>query len=244
MPSTVDEGIPAKLAHRRTPTANDFPVPIGHTPSAGKRDQGLISPTQSSFTFTDEDLYPHAISTPCTMPSSPITRDFDRGTPGEGGSRATSVNGYTEQKELGRKRSQHYADTLTVREPLMSARDRVHKDSVIMAEVKTNVIVCAPHFALDRGDAHSLYHRLEMNSSFSASYLNTSLNATSAQPPQFSSPSTIPPASYLPAPSNPPTSSQSLLFLPKSHPQPTSETLPSPNRLCLPPWACYPIAAS
>ena len=144
MPSTVVDGIAVKLAHRRTPTANDFPIPIGHTPGVGKRDQGLVSPTQSSFTFTDEDLHPHAISTPVTMPSSPIARDIDRGIPGEGGSRAPSVNEYTEQKELARKRTQHYADTLAVREPLMSARDRVHKDSVIMAEVKTNVIVRSP----------------------------------------------------------------------------------------------------
>ena len=244
MHSTIGDGFSGKVAHRRTPTVNDFPIPSGHSFTVAKRDQGLVSPTQSSFTFSEEDQQPHAISTPCTMPSTPIIRDMDRGTPGEGGSRAPSVNGYAEQKELGRKRSQYFADSLACREPVMNFRDRVHKDSVIMADVKTNVIVRFPIFSLHRVILMIFsYARSETSSCSLASFPSTSPSATIARPHQSSSHWTTRPVSSSLGPSNPPISLLSPLSPLKSHLQPTNATQHSLNHLWQPRLECFPIAA-
>ena len=102
-----------------------------------KRDQGVVSPSKSSFTFSEEDQ-PYAMSTPPSINESPIARDTAQTTPAEFS--ATSSVAGSLRHELGRKRS--IQSILPFREPLFSAREKVHKDSVILAEVKTNVIVC------------------------------------------------------------------------------------------------------
>lgn len=150
MLSSIDDNIaPQKLAHRRTPTANDFPTPYGKDYgkdfTVNKRDQGLVSPTASSFSFIEDELQPHAVSTTGSiMEEKGVVRDLSRGTPGEG-SRAPSTNGESPVKELHKKKSQYYDTTFAGREPALSCRERVYKDSPILAEVKTNVIVLHRH---------------------------------------------------------------------------------------------------
>lgn len=69
-----------------------------------------------------------------------IARPIDRGTPGE--STYASINtGNQQQNELRRNKSQYYTEVFSYREPNLSPRDRISKDSVITAEIKTNVIV-------------------------------------------------------------------------------------------------------
>ena len=127
-----------------TPTADDFPTPAGQIFNVTKRDQGLISPAQSSFSFPDEDHPAHAISTtPDLLYEKPISRHLGRGAPGDG-ALLSKTNGSPLQVELRKKRSQFYGDVFAYREPNLSPRDRIYKDSVITAEVKTNVIVCVP----------------------------------------------------------------------------------------------------
>jgi hypothetical protein len=71
-----------------------------------------------------------------------ITRTLDRGTPGD---QAIFSNAKSpEQKELARRKSQYYNDVFAAREPSTSARERVLKDSPILADVRTNVIVSFP----------------------------------------------------------------------------------------------------
>lgn len=131
---------PPRSAHRRTPTANDFPIPAGQPFIVTKRDQGLISPTQSSFTFSEEEQMPHALSTRPSIDEKPIIRDIHRGTPGDG--TMTPKPGRNQQeKEICKKKSQYYNEVFTYRESSLNPRERVHKGSIIMAEVKTNVIV-------------------------------------------------------------------------------------------------------
>ncbi|KAG8528943.1 uncharacterized protein KY384_006632 [Bacidia gigantensis] len=132
--------LPAKLAHRRTPTAEDFPLPTKQPYVVTKRDQGLVSPAKSSFTFSDEEHLPHVFSSLPSMDDSPTVRVVERGTPGDL-STASSVENTPQHRELSRQRSQYYAETFANREPLVNPRDRVHKDSIIMADIKTNVIV-------------------------------------------------------------------------------------------------------
>ncbi|KAE8449094.1 hypothetical protein EG329_008477 [Mollisiaceae sp. DMI_Dod_QoI] len=68
-----------------------------------------------------------------------ITRDMSRGTPGE---QAILSNAKTsEQKALAKRKSQYYGEVFANREPIASARERVLRESPIMADVRTNVIV-------------------------------------------------------------------------------------------------------
>jgi hypothetical protein len=72
-----------------------------------------------------------------------ITRPIDRGTPGD---QAIFSDAKTpEQKELAKKKSQYYGDVFATREPNASARERVTKESPILADVRTNVIVSWPY---------------------------------------------------------------------------------------------------
>ncbi len=121
-------------------TAKDFPTPQGQVFSVTKRDRGLVSPTQSTFPFTAEDEA-HAIPTPReTMEEKALTRTMERGSPGDGAKTATAI-GTPQQQDLRKKKSQFYTEVFSYREPNLSPKERVYKDSVITAEVRTNVIV-------------------------------------------------------------------------------------------------------
>lgn len=68
-----------------------------------------------------------------------ITRNIDRGAPGD---RAIFSEGKTpEQKELAKKKSQYYGDIFAHREPNNSARERVARESPILADVRTSIII-------------------------------------------------------------------------------------------------------
>lgn len=98
-----------------------------------------MSPAESAFSFFDE-ASPHAVSASDLMEEKILARPIDRGTPGE--STYASINtGNQHQNELRRNKSQYYTEVFSYREPNLSPRDRISKDSVITAEIKTNVIV-------------------------------------------------------------------------------------------------------
>jgi hypothetical protein len=69
-----------------------------------------------------------------------ILRPMERGAPGDAALIAMVQRGDAE-KQLSRKRSQFYGEVFAVREGSGSARERITKDSMVMAEVRTNVIV-------------------------------------------------------------------------------------------------------
>lgn len=46
-----------------------------------------------------------------------------------------------EQKDLNKRRSQYYDDRFEVKEPAMTVRERITKESIVLAEIRTNVIV-------------------------------------------------------------------------------------------------------
>ena len=149
---------PIRSSHRRVPTANDFPVPGDYQPFPVKvRDQGLVSPAPSSFSFQDNEPPPiHAITPPSPTPSfshavSTPRNDLEkeimlqaitRGAPGDG--LPTSIPTRTPQeRDMARKKSMYYQQVFSYREPNLMPKDRVYRDSVITVEVKTNVIVRA-----------------------------------------------------------------------------------------------------
>ena len=71
-----------------------------------------------------------------------ITRNIDRGTPGD---QAIFSDAKTpEQRELAKRKSQYYGEVFATRESNSSARERVLRESPILADVRTNVIVSYP----------------------------------------------------------------------------------------------------
>jgi len=68
-----------------------------------------------------------------------IFRPIERGAPGD--QAIFSEFKTPEQIELAKRRSQYYGDAFAARESNSSARERISKDSMIMADVKTNVII-------------------------------------------------------------------------------------------------------
>lgn len=46
-----------------------------------------------------------------------------------------------ERREMSKRRSQYYEDVFAYREPHLSARERISRDSMVVADLRTNVIV-------------------------------------------------------------------------------------------------------
>ncbi|KAL8753715.1 MAG: hypothetical protein Q9199_004859 [Rusavskia elegans] len=109
-----------------------------------RRDNGLISPAKSTFSFADEAdsiPIPSAVSNkPDMIDETQISGPYGRGSPGDAALIAM-VNKDRTSTDLSRRKSQFYSEVFAYREPNLTARDRVHRYSVITAEVKTNVIV-------------------------------------------------------------------------------------------------------
>lgn len=71
-----------------------------------------------------------------------ITRNIDRGAPGDKAIFSDAKS--PEQKQLAKRKSQYYQDVFAARESNSSARERVLKESPVLADVRTNVIVSSP----------------------------------------------------------------------------------------------------
>lgn len=73
-----------------------------------------------------------------------LMRDIDRGAPGD--QAIFSDLKTPEQKQLAKRKSQHYNDAFANRESNSSARERVLRESTVMADVRTNVIVSGSRY--------------------------------------------------------------------------------------------------
>ncbi|KAA6406589.1 MAG: hypothetical protein FRX48_09644 [Lasallia pustulata] len=124
-----------------SPSPDQFPRPAGQSLSVSKRDNGIISPTKPTFTFLDED--------PADQDATPdsdlfdekrITRHMKRDPPGTRSVMSLS-NRSREEVESSERKSKFYGEVFAYREPHLSARDRISGDSIVTAELKTNVII-------------------------------------------------------------------------------------------------------
>lgn len=89
-----------------------------------------LPPSPAESDSADDQMPPTPSA--LTMEQQRITRDINRGSPGTKS---------PERRQLAEKGSQYYEDAFASREPLSSARERVSRESMIMADVRTNVIV-------------------------------------------------------------------------------------------------------
>lgn len=172
MYSPIPGGSISPIRRAHTPTASDFPVPASQEFKVTKRDKGLVSPSQSSFSFIDEEDQPiHAITSPRRIESRTPSRGPSRA-PSRGPSRKNSVdlsrargasidgaagylcNGIADDvvvqaetaRETGKARNQFYTEVFAYREPNITPKDRIYSDAIVTVEVKTNVIVNSPEF--------------------------------------------------------------------------------------------------
>ena len=76
---------------------------------------------------------------PRASQESRLMRPTLRGAPGE----RLKEPSTPQEKEVARKKSQYYQEQFAYRESNTSAKERITKDSMIMADVRTNVIVSA-----------------------------------------------------------------------------------------------------
>ncbi|PGH31058.1 hypothetical protein GX50_06166 [[Emmonsia] crescens] len=72
--------------------------------------------------------------------SNSITKELTRGTPTDGYPNRPLSKSFS-QLDIARKRSQYFNEAFTSREPYHTPRHRVNQDSVVVVEIKTNVIL-------------------------------------------------------------------------------------------------------
>lgn len=77
-----------------------------------------------------------------------------------------------QQQELRKKKSQFYTEVFSYREPNLSPKERIYKDSMVTAEVKTNVIVRVRLWSCGTAD-QALPFRSKMNTNSCKTFLST-----------------------------------------------------------------------
>lgn len=128
-----------------SPSPDQFPRPAGQTLSVSKRDHGVLSPTKSAFAFLDSDPAVRDVSPPSHhIDEKRLARHMKRDPPSSNPIMG-QPNRSRDAIESSEQKSKFYGEVFAYREPHLSARDRICRDSIVTAEVKTNVIVY-PHF--------------------------------------------------------------------------------------------------
>lgn len=121
---------------KAAPVENAFPTPPrGQTPEAQFRINGRHSPAPGKFLNMQR-----AQSTPPELTNDAKYHRFSRGTAGDLPD-SSGLEQTWSRMNLSKKRSQYYSDAFAYREPNNSARERVVRDSMIIAEVKLNCCV-------------------------------------------------------------------------------------------------------
>ncbi|KAL9116220.1 MAG: hypothetical protein Q9227_000591 [Pyrenula ochraceoflavens] len=107
---------------------------ISPTPmNLGKKNQG--SPGRVKQIGTKR-----AASTPPETLQDPLLRNINRGAPGDLPSIDTLQRNW-ERQQLSKKRSQYYTDSFAYRARTDCSKERVQKDSIIIAEIKVNCVL-------------------------------------------------------------------------------------------------------
>ena len=106
-----------------------------------RRENGVISPAPSTFSFDHEEPGPQGLRfRPDQTNEKHVSRKASRGT-GVDGTLLSVVKPDPQTTSLSKKKSQFYSEVFAYREPNITIRSKVHQYSVITAELKTNIIV-------------------------------------------------------------------------------------------------------
>lgn len=106
------------------------------------RENGHGSPFRTDFSFGKHDRSVKPVSTNSdSRDGKHMMRNISRGAPGDA-ALMSMVERSEEETQQCRRKSSFYGDVFAFRESNASVRDKVARESMVMAEVKTNVIVC------------------------------------------------------------------------------------------------------
>jgi hypothetical protein len=122
-----------------TNSANAFPKQAGATLLAPEPIGDHLSPSPSTFSFDGQNSPPKSVQDSdqaVGFDDARLTRPASRGVLAEKQSPNTPF-----QKVAPRKRAQYFEEQFAYKDDTSSARERVSKDSPIVAELRTNVIV-------------------------------------------------------------------------------------------------------
>ena len=148
---TLEVGSDRIRSHNSTPSVASTFQSSPNTALVNQTRGGAVLPIHLPPSPADSDMSiherPSSSHSARTREETRLTRKLDRGAPGD--QAIFSENKSPEQRQLARKRSQYYQETFAAQEPNSSARERVSRDSMVIAEIKTNVIV-SPSFVLDQ----------------------------------------------------------------------------------------------
>jgi hypothetical protein len=123
---------------RAAQVENAFPTPPrGQTPDTSFRINGRMSPAPFKLLNTRR-----AQSTPPDHIDKSVLRNPSRDNPSTLPT-ASDLEQSWSRSQLSKKRSQYYSDAFAYREPYNSAKERVIRDSMILADVKLNCCVRA-----------------------------------------------------------------------------------------------------
>jgi len=142
MPHSVNDSTHtmSRPSSTSTNSANAFPKPAGATLLAPDRVGDQLSPSRSTFSFDSSPKSVQDSEKAVAFDDARILRPVSRGAPGE--KKASDAVGQRQQNGT-RRRTQYYEEQFAYKEDsTSSARDRVTKDAPIVAELRTNVIVC------------------------------------------------------------------------------------------------------
>jgi hypothetical protein len=136
----MDDHTPTSTAShvRASQVENAFPTPPrGVTPDASFRINGRSSPAPAKLLNMQR-----AQSTPPELTNNHAFRHVSHSSDLPD---AASLEQSWSRAHLSKKKSQYYSDAFAYREPQNSARERVVRDSMIIAEVKLNCCVSFEH---------------------------------------------------------------------------------------------------
>lgn len=115
-----------------------------------QRSRSVLSLAELPPSPAESDMEtPLPTESPLSKKELRIIRPLNRGTPGDQAISSDSKS--SQQKELAKQKSQFYRDAFAQREPITSARERVSRESMIIADVKTNVIVSNHRYHMQLG---------------------------------------------------------------------------------------------
>lgn len=145
----LDQPTPPSSASRIVTSLveNAFPVsPKRQMANGPTPANGHISPPSGRFMSQGR-----AQSTPPQLTNDSRFRSLSRGTVGDLPD-ASSLERSWSKLRLSKKRSQYYSDTFAIREPNDPAKERVARDSVVVADLKLNCCVSELRSVLSASD--------------------------------------------------------------------------------------------
>jgi len=124
-----------------TNSANAFPKQAGATLLVPESVGDPLSPSRSTFSYDSSPQSVQGDDKAVVFDDARIVRPASRGA--TGGKKGSDAVGQRQHNYGARQRTQYYEDQFAYKDDsTSSARERVTKDAPIIAELRTNVIVC------------------------------------------------------------------------------------------------------